>query len=126
MGLLVKKVRMVEEVSGCMKELSKAVFAHLGPHLPLPAPVGNSGDRPHVSFQNRVSALHCIRKKEDILLDVRSEVEQIHDLGDACTGYVAQAGEVRIVLYIPSLDQSLKADRQSQELRNPRYVPFAG
>lgn len=45
-GLLVKKARMAGEVSGCMKELSKAVFAHLGPHLPLPAPVGNGGNRP--------------------------------------------------------------------------------
>ena len=88
--------------------------------------MGDSGDRPHVFFQNRVSALHCIRKKEDILLNVRSEVEQVHDLGDARTGYIAQAGKVRIVLDIPSLDQFFKADRQSQELRNPRYVPFAG
>lgn len=98
----------------------------MGPHLPLPAPVGNGGDRPHVFFQDRVSALRCIRKEEDILLDVRGEVEQIHDLCDARTGYETQAGEVRIILDIPSLDQFFKADCQSQELGNPRDVSFAG
>ena len=109
-----------------MKELSKAVFAHLGPHLPLPVPVGNGDDRPQVFFQDGVSPLHCIRKEEDILLDVRGKVEQVHDLGDARTGDIAQAGEVRIVLDIAPLDQFLKADRQSQELGDPRNVPFAG
>lgn len=55
------------------------------------------------------------RQEQNLLLDVRSEMQQLHDLGDARSRHPAQAGQLRIIPNCFVLQQPLKPDRECQE-----------
>jgi hypothetical protein len=69
------------------------------------------GNRPQISLIDPITAVGCVGKAKDILLDVRSEIEEIHDLGYPGAGYIAETGKICIVLNLASSDQILKANR---------------
>ncbi len=83
----------------------------MNPHFPLTVPVENGGNRPQISLIDSITTLGCVGKTEDILLDVRGEIEEIHDLGYPSTGYIAETGEVCIVLNLASTNQVFEANR---------------
>ena len=83
----------------------------LDPHFPLTVPVEYGGNRPQISLIDPITAVGCVGKAKDILLDVRSEIEEIHDLGYPGAGYIAETGKICIVLNLASSDQILKANR---------------
>ena len=84
---------------------------NLDPHLPLAVPVEHGGNRPQIPFTDSITAIGCVGKAKDILLDVRSEVEKIHELGYPSAGYIAETGKICIVLNLASSNQILEANR---------------
>src|SRR6266404_5607792 len=59
-------------------------------------------------------------RKQYLLLDVRSEVQQIHDLRHPGACDVAQSGEVGVVSNLAAIHHVLKLDRQRHKARDPR------
>jgi len=73
--------------------------------------VEHGGNRPQISLIDSITAFGCVGKTEDILLDIRGEIEKIHDLCHPSTGYIAEAGKICIVLNLASTNQVLEANR---------------
>ena len=67
---------------------------HCFPHLPLPIPVRDCCDGPEVLFADGVGAGGGEGEREEGFLDVGGEGEEVHNLGDAGAGDVAETGEV--------------------------------
>ena len=59
------------------------------------------------------------RQKKDLFLNVRSEIEQLHDLRHAGSRHPAEAGQFRIIpnRFLPH--QPLKPDGERHEPRDP-------
>ncbi len=81
-----------------------------GPQAPLLAPVEGCGDRLQPGQVNRVAAVLGRRQEQDLLLDVRGQMEQVHDLGYPRPGHVAQLGQLAVVRDATSLDRVVKPD----------------
>jgi len=63
-------------------------------------------------------------QEEQLLLDVGRQVQQVHDLGHACTGDVAQPCQIGLIGYFALSDQPIETDRQGHEARDARHPPF--
>jgi hypothetical protein len=50
------------------------------PNAPLPIPICRSRDGPKFFFGHRIATAFDLRQKQNLLLEVRSEAEEIHDL----------------------------------------------
>lgn len=85
------------------------------PHLPLLAPVKDSGNRSDVDFADGVATAFSARQEEDFFLDVRGEIEEVHDLSNAGAGDVAEAGDVGVVGYCAFSAKSVEPDGKRQE-----------
>ena len=55
------------------------------------------------------------RQEEDLLLDIRGELQQVHNLRDSCSRDVAEAGEVGLVGNHALADEAVKADGQRHD-----------
>jgi len=93
-------------------------------HAPLLVPVDPADDAPQIPL---VKALDGWQKK-DLFLNVRSEIEQLHDLCHAGSRHPAKAGQFRIIpnRFIPK--QALKPDGERHESGDPGNAaasPFA-
>ena len=60
--------------------------------------MGDGSDGAHDLFFNRVTPFDRPGQEENRLLDIRSQVEQVHDLGDACACHIAESGQISVVL----------------------------
>lgn len=94
------------------------LFAGVVPHLSLLAPVEDSADRANGAFRDGIAALGGAGEEEDFFLDVRGEVEEVHHVGGAGAGDVAEAGELRLVGDVAGLDQSVEFDGQRHQARD--------
>src|SRR3954464_5393132 len=68
-------------------------FCDLSKHAPLLIPVDPADNAPQVSFVETLDA----RQEKNLLLDVRSEMQQLHDLCHAGSRHPAETGQFRIV-----------------------------
>jgi len=93
------------------------------PHLPLFPPVEDGGDWAEHVLADRVAAMLSQRQEEDGLLDIGREAEQVHDLGDAGAGDVAQPGDLGIVVDLAALQEIVRPDGQGHEARKARHPP---
>jgi len=92
---------------------------------PLFVPVDPVGDRPQVSLVEAPDG----RQKEDLFLNVGSEMEQFHDLGHAGPGNAAETGQFGIIPNRSRSQQSLHLDgerEQAGEARNGAVRQLAG
>jgi hypothetical protein len=88
--------------------LTRTISAALGPcrlpssqrppHPPLVPPLPHLHDRPQMRLGKGVSSDHSATQVKDLLLDIRCEEEQVHDLSDAGTAYVRQGSQLRVVM----------------------------
>ncbi len=104
-------MRESDEPKFCTGRLIDAAFLELDPHFPLTVPVDYGGNRPQISLIDSITAVGCVGKAKDVLLDIRSEIEEIHELGYPGPGYIAEAGKICIVLNLASSNQILEANR---------------
>ena len=88
------------------------------PHLPLLPPIENGRDGPDHDLTDGSSAALRAGQEEDILMDVRGQFEQVHDLRDSGTGDVTEPGDLGLVGNLPRLDQPVEADGQSHQTRD--------
>src|ERR1700722_1632266 len=89
----------------------RRAFDELLKHTPLLPPVDGANDAPQVSLVEAPDGRH----KEDLFLNVRREIEQLHDLSHAGSRHPAPAGQFRIIPNLFLSQQSLKPDGQSHE-----------
>ena len=82
---------------------------------PLVVPVNPADERPQASL---VEALNGGQKK-DPFLNIRSQIEQLHDLGHAGARHPAETGQFRIIRNRFRQQQPLKADGERHEARDP-------
>jgi len=61
-----------------------------------------------------VTARNRLQEKE-LLLDVRREVVQVHDLRHPRLGDVGQAGEFGLIAYLPLAEELFEVDRQGHQ-----------
>ena len=80
-------------------------------HTPLFPPVDGADDPPQISLVETVDG----REKKDLFLNIRREIEQFHDLRDACSRYVTAPGQVRIVANRSLSHQSLEPDGEGHQ-----------
>ena len=78
-------------------------------------PVDATDNAPQVSLIETVDW----REKKDLFLNVRREIEQLHDLRHAGSRDVAVPGQVRIIPNLAFAQQSFKPDRQRHEPGDP-------
>src|SRR5688572_11118111 len=67
------------------------------PQVPLHAPVKLGGNRLKFMQDDVVAAALHTRQKQNVFLDVGSQMQEIHDLADAGPSDVAQASEYGLV-----------------------------
>jgi len=53
-------------------------------------------------------------------LDVRREVEKVHDLSDPRSGHPAQAGQVGVIAHNAAPDQPVEVDGECHQARDAR------
>jgi len=68
-----------------------------------------------VVLADEVAALDRSGQKQESFLDVRGEVQQVHDLRHAGAGDVPQADQVGLASYLRGLDQPINADRHRHQ-----------
>lgn len=66
-------------------------------HLPLHSPVERRRNRPELPFRERIAASFDGRQEQDFLLQVRREVQQIHDLRQPSASNMADPRQLRLV-----------------------------
>src|ERR1019366_5383073 len=89
----------------------KGPIQNLLKHVPLLLPIDSADNGPQVSF---VEALHVWQKK-DLLLDIRSEIEQLHNLGHSGSRHPAEAGELGIVPKLFGPQQTFATDGERHQ-----------
>ena len=78
---------------------------------PLLAPVDSADDGPQVSLVEALAVVQSDRRqKKDLFLNVRSEIEQLHDLRHTGSRHPAEASQFRIIPNRLLPQQSVKAD----------------
>src|SRR5437773_7068780 len=68
-------------------ELTRMPLQESGPQLSLLAPIRYSGDRLHVGQVNRIATVLGRGQEQNLLLNVRSQKQQVRDLRDAGAGH---------------------------------------
>ena len=69
---------------------------------------------------DRIAAALGAREEQERLLDVRRELQQVHDLGDAGAAHVAQPGDVGVVGHLAAPDEAVHPFRQRHQTRQAR------
>jgi len=87
--------------------------------LPLPFPVVLDRETPDVLFTNEIAAIAC-GEKQELFLDIRSQVQQIHDLADPGRGDAAELCEIGIAEIRAISQFSIEQNRQSHEAGDAR------
>jgi hypothetical protein len=77
---------------------------------PLLAPVDPADDGPQASLGESLGR----RQKKDLFLNVRGEIEQLHDLRDTGTRHSAETSQFRIILHRFLPQQPLEADASAR------------
>ena len=73
-------------------------------------------DAPTVTLRDRIPASLRGRQAQDMLLYVRGQLKEVHDLRHPCPGHVPEAGQVGLVGYGAGPDQVVvEADRQGHQ-----------
>ena len=67
---------------------------HLLPHPPLP--IWHTSERPEIPLRDSVSPALGRRQEQNLVLQIRRQADQVHDLRQARARYVAQAGKFRL------------------------------
>ena len=86
--------------------------------LPEPSlllPLGFRHDAADVARRRGVPAFQPGRREQNLLLNVRRQEEQVHDLRDARPACVTQSRDLGLVLDLASTDELVKVVRQSEE-----------
>lgn len=91
------------------------------PQETLTAPIDLSRDGPKFMLGHRVSAARDRRHKEDGLLQVGREVQEIHDLRHAGAGDVTNGSEVRLRAHRSFPNEAIEPDRQCHQPRDPGH-----
>ena len=89
----------IENTSTTSKRLVFSVGTSFksGPHPPLLAPIKRLGDWSHICFLDCIPAVLGRRQEEDLLLEIRGQIQECHDLGHSCRGNSSKVGEFRLV-----------------------------
>lgn len=94
---------------------------NLPPEPPLLPPVENHSYRPDRMLADRVAAALDEWQVQECLLNVWGQVEQVHDLRDACPGDMAQSGELSVIGHGAVAEQTIEPNRQRHQPRDPRH-----
>jgi hypothetical protein len=73
------------------------------PRTPLPRPAQLSCDRPQVTLGDRRLTAGYFGEKQNRFLDVRGQVQQVHDLGHPGRGHLSDAGDLGLIGYEPEV-----------------------
>ena len=71
---------------------------------------------------DRVAAPRRFRQEQELLLDVRGQKQQVHDLGDARPADVPQACQSRVVRGNALAHETVQFDGQGHEACHARYA----
>ena len=74
-----------------------------------------------MSHADRIAARLGWGQKEDFLLNVGSQEQQVHDLADACAADVAQAGQCGVVTDGAGADLRFELDGQGEKAGQARH-----
>jgi len=95
-----------------------ALLSHFAPHLSLIPPVSQLGNRAKVAFGDRVASFSHWREVQYRFLDVRRQVQQVHDLCHAGLGDVGEAGQFGLVGDLAVAQEFVEPDGQGHQLRH--------
>lgn len=85
------------------------------PETSLDSPIYFGGDVAQIVFGDRIAARTNWRQVENRFLKVWGKVEQVHDLGDACAGDVADRGEIGLRRDGAFPNKGVESDRQRHQ-----------
>jgi len=95
---------------------------HAPPHQQLHPPVRFHCNRELMSLADGIAALHRQRQEQDRLLDIRSQVQQVHDLGNAGAGDVAEADDLGLVAHLAALKHALQTHGRRHQAEDTRHT----
>lgn len=91
------------------------------PQVALTAPIYFRRDGPQFMLGHRVSAPRDRGHKENGFLQVWREVQEIHDLRDAGSGYVAHRSQLALRAHRPLPNQGIEPNRERHQPRDPGH-----
>lgn len=94
--------------------------------LPLHAlllPLQFGSDAPQISLDDGVASPRYPRQEEYLLLYVRCQMQEVHDLGHASAGHVTHSGNFSVVGDGPVPDHSIQLDSQGHDARDAWNTP---
>tara|TARA_Y100001933_G_scaffold264270_1_gene329134 strand:- start:54 stop:335 length:282 start_codon:yes stop_codon:yes gene_type:complete len=86
--------------------------------MPLFAPVRVGNDASEISLRHRISPHLDRLHEQDLLLNVRGQVQQVHDLRHTRLRDLGEVSQLRLVRHNAVHDQLVESDGQSHELRD--------
>lgn len=89
--------------------------SNVPPQRALPIPRWARDDAPQATFSDGVAPPICVRKKQQLLLDVGRERGEFHDLRHAGAGHVTQPRKIGVVTDFTTIDHVLELDRECHE-----------
>ena len=96
------------------------------PRSSLLTPVEDSGDGLQLGEPNRVAESFAGEQEQNLLLNIRSQQEQVHDLSDASPADVAQLRQLAVVDNPSGSNEALHADGECHEAGNSGNVARRG
>ncbi len=72
------------------------------------------------AWQDRVVSVGDRRQEQNCLLDIRRQIQQVHDLRQPGASHVPQPGQVRVVAHLAVADQFLEPMGKREEPGHPR------
>jgi len=93
------------------------------PGTTLFPPFGFGGDGANLPLLDRVSACFDRRQEQDLLLNVKGEIQEVHDLRHPRPRDVAQPRQVGVVAHLALRQQPLETNGQRHEPGDPGHTP---
>src|ERR1022692_4478356 len=87
---------------------------------PLSLPVVVGGKRPDVLLADKIAASAGRCQEQQTLLDIGSQLQQVHDLGDAGPRHAPEPSEFSVIEILAS-DGRFKLNREGHQTANARH-----
>ncbi len=89
---------------------------HATPRTPLPRPAQLRRDWPKVTLSDRWLTAGHFGQKQNRLLDVWRQIQQVHDLGHPGRCHLSDAGDLGLIGDDPLADQAVHPNRKRHQL----------
>jgi len=103
-----------------LRSMFQSILDQASPKAPLLIPGQGAGDRLQLGQPNRVATPAGWGQEQDLLLDIRGQNEQVHDLSNASSAHAAELGQLAVVGDTAGAYEVFHADSQGHQASDAR------